>query len=90
MTAVTRLGDLCSGHGVCSPRPSTSGSPDVFANSKPVHRQHDLWGQHCLHTSELSGGSSTVFVNSRPLGRVGDTIACGSTVANGSPNVFSG
>jgi uncharacterized Zn-binding protein involved in type VI secretion len=35
-------------------------------------------------------GSSTVFVNGKPIGRVGDPVACGGLVAEGSPNVLAG
>lgn len=93
MPAVTRLKDLCSGHGCFSPRPSVSASPNVFCNSKPVHRQGDAWSVHCCgipcHGSNLAKGSSTVFANGKPFGRIGDPVACGSKVATGSPNVFS-
>ncbi|NCC97882.1 MAG: hypothetical protein EOM02_13720 [Synergistales bacterium] len=62
----------------------------------PWHRQGDGWAEHCCpeipecHGSVLSGGSSTVFVNGKPAGRIGDSVACGSTVATGSPDVFCG
>ena len=29
-------------------------------------------------------------VNGQPLGRIGDPVGCGSSVAQGSPNVFAG
>lgn len=94
MAAVVRLGDTCSGHGAFPPRANDSGSPNVFVNGKPVHRQGDHWVTHCdptpvCHDSVLSGGSSTVFVNGKPVGRVGDDVACGSVCAQGSPNVFA-
>ena len=87
---VTRLGDDCTGHGPCPPRPSNGGSPNVFANGRPVHRQSDSWSIHCLPGSTLSAGSGTVHANGLQLGRVSDPVACGSTVATGSPNVFAG
>lgn len=90
MPAVCRLGDKCTGHPVCSPRPNDQGSPNVFANGLPVHRQGDHWIVHCLHDSVLGGGSATVFTNGKARGRVGDPIACGGSVAAGSPNVFAG
>ena len=46
MPAVTRRGDVCTGHGCWPPRPSTGGSPDVFANGIAVHRQRDTWAAH--------------------------------------------
>jgi uncharacterized Zn-binding protein involved in type VI secretion len=96
MPAVARLGDLCTGHGCWSPRPSSSASPNVFVNGIPAHRQGDGWQTHCCpsisecHASILAEGSSTVFCNGLQLGRIGDPVACGSTVATGSNNVFAG
>lgn len=95
MPAVTRKGDACTGHGAFPPRPSTAGSPDVFANGIAVHRKGDTWAAHCdpspsCHASELADGSATVFANGMPLGRVGDPVACGSSVSAGSANVFAG
>lgn len=96
MPAVTRLGDTCTGHGCWPPRPSTGASPNVYANALPVHRQGDSWAAHTCpsipetHASVLAAGSSSVFANGQPLGRTGDPVACGSSVATGSPTVFAG
>lgn len=96
MPPVTRLGDQCTGHGSFGPRPSSGSSPNVFANGIPVHRQSDGWSAHGSpspsppHGSTLAAGSSTVFANSLQLGRIGDPVACGSAVAQGSGNVFAG
>lgn len=94
MPAVARKGDMGSGHGGYPPRPNDQGSPDVRINGKPAHRVGDHWTVHCddgsCHDSSLAKGSATVRVNGRPLGRVGDAVACGSTVAQGSPNVNAG
>ncbi|MBQ7215700.1 MAG: PAAR domain-containing protein [Synergistaceae bacterium] len=99
MPAVTRLGDSCTGHECSPPRNSTSGSPNVFVNIIPAHRQGDSWVVHCCthpdqphgcHSSTLASGSSTVYVNGHQLGRIGDPVACGSSVASGSKNVFAG
>lgn len=95
MAGVTRLGDLGTGHGGFPPRASTSASGDVFVNGVAVHRKGDSWAVHCdstpsCHDGKLAEGSSTVFVNGLPIGRVGDPIDCGSTVASGSDNVFAG
>lgn len=95
MPAVTRLGDSCTGHGTWPPRPSTGGSGDVFVNGIPAHRQGDAWAVHCndvpvCHAGSLAAGSGTVFVNDKQLGRVGDSVSCGSAVAAGSGNVFAG
>lgn len=93
MPAVTRLGDICTGHGCFPPRPSSSASSNVFINSIAVHRQGDGWESHCCgpscHPSTLASGSSTVYVNGKQIGRIGDPVACGSVVASGSGNVFA-
>ena len=38
----------------------------------------------------LVSGSPDVFINGRAAGRVGDSVSCGGSVAEGSPNVFIG
>ncbi|ASL27353.1 PAAR domain-containing protein [Azotobacter chroococcum] len=94
MPAVTRLGDQCTGHGAFPPRPSVSASPNVFVNGIAAHRQGDAWDIHCdpssCHAGVLAQGSATVFANGLPLGRIGDPVDCGSSVAEGSPDVFTG
>jgi len=96
MPAVTRLGDDCTGHGCWPPRPATGASPNVFCNGIAVHRQSDAWAAHTCpdipetHASVLASGSPTVFVNGLQMGRIGDPVACGSSVATGSDNVFCG
>lgn len=95
MPAVTRLGDRCTGHGCWPPRHSTSAAASVFVNGIAVHRVGDDWAPHgCSvcppHASVLSEGSSTVFAEGKGVGRVGDPVACGSRVAQGSLNVFAG
>jgi len=85
-----RKGDKCTGHGDAKPRACVQGSPDVFINGKPAHRQGDMWGMHKSHTSKLARGSSSVFVNGKGQARVGDPVLCGSRCAQGSPNVFVG
>lgn len=93
MPAAARLSDYCSGHGCFSSRPTIQGSPNVFMNFLPAHRQGDAYAVHCCvtcHASVLAKGSSTVYVNGLQQGRIGDPVACGSFVATGSPNVFVG
>jgi len=99
MPGVARLGDKCTGHSCFPPRNSNQGSPNVYVNGRPAHRQGDSWEVHCCthpevphgcHSSNLAAGSSTVYVNGRQLGRIGDPVSCGSTVATGSGNVFAG
>lgn len=96
MPKVVRQGDICTGHGCWPPRPSVSGSPNVFVNGRPVVRVTDGWAAHTCptipetHASTQATGSATVFANGLPVARVGDSIACGSSNAQGSPNVFAG
>lgn len=92
MPGVSRLGDVCTGHGCFPSRPSTGASPNVFVNGIPVHRQGDSWAPHCCvtcHGSVLAAGSPNVFVNGMEIARIGDPVACGSAVATGSGDVFS-
>lgn len=94
MPPVSRLGDVCTGHGCFGSRPSTSASGNVFVNNIPVHRKGDAWATHCCgppcHSSALAKGSGTVFANNLDVSRIGDPVACGSAVASGSGNVFAG
>jgi len=95
MPAVCRLGDSCTGHGGFPSRVNDSASTNVIINGVGAHRVGDHWVVHCdqqpsCHDSVLASGSGTVFVNGQSLGRIGDSIACGSTVASGSGNVFAG
>lgn len=91
MPSVTRQGDKNTGHGAHPPVALSSGSPDVFINSMPCGRQSDPYPTHTdgidTHSGNISGGSSTVFVNGLPIARVNDSVSCGGTVAEGSPNV---
>jgi uncharacterized Zn-binding protein involved in type VI secretion len=95
MPAVSRLGDLCTGHGCFPSRPSISASGNVFAQGLAVQRVGDAWASHgcatCApHGGALAAGSSKVFVNGKPMARIGDPVDCGSLVATGSSKVFAG
>jgi uncharacterized Zn-binding protein involved in type VI secretion len=94
MPPVTRLGDVCTGHACFPPRGNSQASPNVFTNNKKTHRRTDAWPAHfcvgSVHASVLARGSSTVFANYLDVCRIGDPVACGSAVAQGSPNVFAG
>ena len=95
MPAVTRLGDMGTGHGCYPARPNISGSGNVFTNGIPTHRLGDGWTVHgcgnCTpHGGVTSGGSGSVFVNGLSIARIGDPVSCGSTIAAGSGNVFAG
>tara|TARA_R110000824_G_scaffold67996_2_gene176127 strand:+ start:479 stop:769 length:291 start_codon:yes stop_codon:yes gene_type:complete len=96
MPAVTRIGDADDIH--CSVPTRAEGSPDVFANGIAVSRQGDKNTVHMKnppqcddsHEAAIAVGSSKVFINGKGCGRVGDAITGCTSVATGSPNVFSG
>lgn len=95
MAGVVRKSDKCSGHGSFPPRNNTSWSPNVFANGLNIVRLTDSWETHTddapsSHAGTSSSGSPTVFANGLPICRIGDSISCGSTMPNGSGNVFAG
>ncbi|QIG71350.1 PAAR repeat-containing protein [Rhizobium phage RHph_TM39] len=96
MPGAARLADICTGHGCWPPRANSSASSDVFINGRGAHRQGDTWLPHTCpdipetHASVLASGSSTVYTNGKQQGRIGDPVACGSTVATGSGNVIVG
>ena len=90
MPLATRITDRCTGHGPCPPRPSCSGSPDVYTNNLKQMRLSDCYQIHCLHGGILIGGSSSVYVNNLPAGRQGDPVNCGSLAQDHSPNVDIG
>lgn len=92
MPAGVRMGDLCSGHGCWNPRPPSSWSPNVRFNSKNVIRLQDSWSEHCCvtcHGGSQASGSPNVNINGQKLARIGDSINCGSSNAQGSPDVFA-
>ena len=95
MAALSRKVDVCTGHANFPPRNSIEGSPNVFVNGSPVNRVGDAWAIHCnsspsCHDAVSSSGSGTVFINNAAACRIGDDISCGSSVAQGSPDVFVG
>jgi len=94
-TGAVRLGDLCSGHGCYPPRPNVQASADVIVNGGGWHRLGDGWASHgCSkcppHGGSAASGSPTVFVNGRPACRIGDAVSCGSSMVQGSGDVFCG
>lgn len=95
MARATRLGDNCSGHDLCPPRPLITASENVFTNGRGQARLGDEYAAHgCIehpsHGGVLATGSQTVFVNGKRAGRIGDAVSCGSIAAQGSQNVFIG
>ena len=94
MPAITRLGvDPSAGH-CFTPRPTDTGSPNVFINGISCNRISDHYPTHCCgptcHDGVASVGSSSVFTNGLAVHRIGDGISCGDISASVSPNVFAG
>ena len=94
MPGIVRFGDNSCGHGCFPARPNDEASSNVFVNSKGAHRLGDHWETHCCgpvcHDGTASSASTTVFVNSKGICRKGDSISCGGTMCECSPNVFAG
>ena len=72
-----------------------TGSGDVFVNKIKCGRQSDSYVAHgCIvhppHTGIIASGSSTVYVNGLQIGRIGDPVSCGGSVAVGSGDVYAG
>lgn len=92
MPGAVRFGDYCSGHGCWPPRPNDQASQDVFVNGRGSHRLGDHWQSHCCsgscHDAFAAQGSPDVFVNGKSMCRIGDMVSCGSTMEEGSADVF--
>lgn len=80
MPRVCRVGDAGSHGGTI-----TTGSDNVFVNSKKVARVNDTYACALHGAQPLVTGSPTLYVNSRKVVRVGDTAACGAVMIEGSP-----
>ena len=98
MPAVSRLGDNSTGHGCFPPTPIVVDvSGNIFVNSIACatvgskHSTHSCGlSVHPTSSRNVSKGSPTVFCNGKPMARIGDTVACGDAVGQGSGNVFAG
>lgn len=67
----------------------------MFTNGKGTGRVGDPYVSHgCVvhptHTGHIASGSGTVYVNGIQVGRIGDPVDCGGSVAQGSGNVYAG
>lgn len=95
MPAITRLGDLSTGHDDCPPVPLVTASGNVLVNGKGAGRLADSYAAHDCpkhppHTGTVASGSGTVTINGQPAARVGDAVSCGGSIAQGSGDVFVG
>ncbi len=96
MPSVTRLGDSGTGHGTWPPRSNAGAVSTVVVDGKPVHTVGDGWASHCstvpkhpCHGSSAAGGSGTTYAEGKAVCRVGDPVACGSSMASGSSTTFA-
>lgn len=89
MPPVTLMGHTCTGHGCWPARPSVEGDARLTVGGIPVHCQGHAWAAHTCpsipetHGSVLAAGSPRFTVGGRQIGRIGDPVACGSSVAEG-------
>jgi uncharacterized Zn-binding protein involved in type VI secretion len=96
MAAASRRGDLSAGHACFPPTNCTSGvASKTFINGIPAQIIGSSYTSHrcgkSIHFTRLtSTGSSTVFIEGVPAIRIGDSISCGDSVGQGSPNVQFG
>ncbi|WP_270221142.1 RHS repeat-associated core domain-containing protein [Kosakonia cowanii] len=69
----------------------TTGSPDVFINSKPAAIATDSMVD-CDDdgSQQMAEGSSRVYINNLPAARIGDRTTCDAKVMTGSGNVLIG
>ena len=95
MAGVTRLGDMSTADPCgAPPRKNNEASENVFTNNLGTHRVGDSWVEHACpssspHSATTVSGSNSVFVNGKKIARISDTISCGSTISEGSHDVFS-
>lgn len=96
MPSVARKGDSCTGHGCWPPRPIVEGSSDVFINNIGCASEGSKLSSHTCpsipetHDGVITSGGKQVFVNGKEIATVGMPVSCGSFVAGGSSNVFTG
>lgn len=96
MAAASRRGDLSAGHACFPPTNCTGGvASKTFINGIPAQIIGASYTAHrcgkTVHPSrQASSGSGTVYIEGQPAIRIGDSISCGDSVGQGSPNVQFG
>jgi uncharacterized Zn-binding protein involved in type VI secretion len=98
MAAASRKGDLSAGHGCFPPTACVNSlATRTFINGILAQKQGSSFNSHrCGKTTHptssrtTSSGSSTVYIEGARAVRIGDSISCGDSVAQGSPNVQIG
>jgi uncharacterized Zn-binding protein involved in type VI secretion len=101
MPAAVRIGDMSTGHGCFPPTPLVqspvsktfiNGIKPGVVNPGSTHSTHVCGivvhpqGAPRSHVS----GSGNTFIEGFSAARIGDNIACGDAVGQGSPNTFIG
>lgn len=98
MPAVARKDDLSTGHD-CFPPTNlvVTVATKSYFNGKLVALQ-DAGSQFASHSCGrnthpqnqryISSGAGKTFIEGKPVARIGDNIACGDAIAQGSPNSF--
>lgn len=97
MPSMSGASEPTTGHGTYPPTSVGGGSPKVRVQGKPalsvsntIHVRHtNTIPPYDTHASTMASGSSKVRVQGSPAVRIGDSLACGDTVAGGSPKVNS-
>jgi uncharacterized Zn-binding protein involved in type VI secretion len=98
MPAVSRLGDMSTGHG-CFPPTALVKTPVTktffngilasVVNPECQHAPHSCGSSvHKDETRSPSSGASKTFIEGKLAARIGDNIACGDAIAEGSTNSF--
>jgi len=98
MPAQSRLGDISAGHACFPPTPIISNvTQTVYINGIPAALLGSQLAPHAcgreVHAGGLRkivSGSSSVFFEGKAPARIGDSIADGDCMAQGSGNVFVG
>ena len=98
MPAISRLGDMSTGHGCFPPTALTSTPVSKTYFNGILASVVDSGCQHAPHTCGLtthagstrspSSGASKTYIEGFPAARIGDDIACGDAIAEGSANSF--
>ncbi|GLR07806.1 type IV secretion protein Rhs [Mixta theicola] len=71
----------------------TMGSANVFINGRPAIIAPLSAGKCAEHgpgAQPVAEGSSRVYINGYPAARIGDRLACGGMISQGSSNVYIG
>lgn len=98
MPAVARIADKSTGHGCFSPTAMiTTPVAKTYFNGKlaGVVDSNCKFAAHICgkttHNTNIripSSGASKTYIEGKPAARIGDSIQCGDTIAQGSANSF--